>query len=409
MGMNSAELRMMEVIDNNSKRIHNVAKKIWEFAEIGWKEFKSSAVLMDEFEKEGFEVQRGLLGKHPKFGNEIDMPTAFKAVYKGKEDGPVVGLLLEYDALPNGHACGHNLIASAGFAAALGLKEAFKDIGTVIAYGTPAEEQDGSKQYILAGGHLKEVDLVLINHYGRDWCSEVTGKAMVTPTYDNWITFYGQAAHASAAPEEGRSALDAVMLAALGFEFMREHMVETNRIHYIISKGGTASNTVPEEATLNLCLRSNDSGELNDMMRRADNIIRGAELMTDTKAVYKWDAPWYCATPVPSLYHDAADYAVDLGLDRSRFSFGNMPRASSDLGFIAYEIPTVEITWPIVKDGETPPTGHSDELAAITCQEFPIEQSILAGKLMALTALRVAGNPEKLSALKEEFARNFSE
>ena len=199
------------------------------------------------------------------------------------------------------------------------------------------------------------------------------------------------------------------MLTCMGLEFMREHMVETNRIHYIISKGGTAANSVPDEATLNVEVRTNDSAELNSMMHRIDNVIKGAELMTDTTAVYKWDAPWYCATPVPSLYHNAANYAADLGIDSSRFTFGNLPKASSDLGCVAYKIPTVEITFPIVHDGEPVPVGHADETALLTCQEYPIDQCILASKLMALTGLRVAGDPEKLSALKAEFAKNYRE
>ena len=407
--MTPEEKRMLEIIDENRDKIHKIAKKIWEFKEVGWEEFQSSTLLMNALEKEGFEVQRGLTGKHPKFNQDVDMPTAFKAVFKGKEEGPAIGLMLEYDALPNGHACGHNLIAAAGFSAALGLKEAFAPVGSVIVYGTPAEELEGSKHYILEGGYMDEVDLMLANHYGADWCSEVTGKAIVWPTHDNWLTFKGRTAHASSAPQKGRSALDAVILTTVGLEFLREHMLETNRIHYIISKGGTAANSVPDLATLNVELRSNDSAELNSLMRRVDNIIKGAELMTDTTAVYKWDAPWYCATPVPSLYHYAAEYAADLGIDSSRFTFGNLPKASSDLGCVAYKIPTLEITFPIVHDGEPVPVGHADETALLTCNEYPIDQCMLAGKLMALTGLRVAGDPEKLAHLKAEFAKNYRE
>ena len=407
--MTPDEKRMMQVIENNRDRIHKIAKRIWEFKEVGWEEFQSSRLLMNALEKEGFEITRGLTGRHPKFNQEVDMPTAFKAVFTGKEDGPVIGILLEYDALPNGHACGHNLIAAAGFTAALGLKESFAKVGSVIVYGTPAEELEGSKHYILEGGYMDEVDLMLADHYGRDWGSEVTGKAIVWPTHDNWLTFKGKAAHASSSPEKGRSALDAVILTTMGLEFLREHMVETNRIHYIISNGGSAANSVPDLATLNLELRTNDSGELNALMKRVDNIIKGAELMTDTKAVYKWDAPWYCATPVPTLYHLAAEYASDLGIDTNRFTFGNPPQASSDLGCVAYKIPTVEITFPIVRDGEVTPVGHSDEIAALTCQEYPIDQCMLAGKLMALTGLRIAGNPEELNRIKEEFNRNYHE
>ena len=407
--MSPEETRMMEAIDRSGEKLHKIARRIWEFKEVGWEEFNSSLLLMNELEREGFEVERGLTGRHPKFDQEIDMPTAFKAVFHGKEAGPVVGVLLEYDALPNGHACGHNLISSAGFAAALGLKEAFQEKGTVIVYGTPAEELEGSKHYILEGGYMDEVDLMLASHYGSDWGSEVTGKAIVWPTHDNWVTFKGRASHASSSPEKGRSALDAVILTTMGLEFLREHMPETNRIHYIISKGGTAANSVPDLATLNVELRTNDSAELNSLMKRVDNVIKGAALMTDTTPVYRWDAPWYCATPVPTLYRRAARYAADLGIDSSRFTFGNLPKASSDLGCVAYKIPTVEITFPIVPDGESAPVGHADETACITGNEYPIDQSILAGKLMALTGLRIGGNKEELDLIQSEFASHFRE
>ena len=93
--MTPNEQRMMEVIDENREKVHKLAKKVWEFKEVGWEEFQSSTLIMNALEKEGFEVQRGLVGKHPKFHQDIDMPTAFKAVFKGKEGGPVIGLMLE--------------------------------------------------------------------------------------------------------------------------------------------------------------------------------------------------------------------------------------------------------------------------------------------------------------------------
>ncbi|MGI6095233.1 MAG: amidohydrolase [Lachnospiraceae bacterium] len=408
MGMNCEEKRMMEVIDSKREDIHRVAKKIWEFAEVGWEEFKSSSLLMDELERQGFEVQRGLVGKNPKLNKIIDMPTAFKATYTGKEGGPVVAVVLEYDAMPNGHSCGHNLIASAGFAAALGLKDAFSSIGSVIVYGSPAEEVTGSKHFILEGGHMEGVDLMLACHYGSRWVSEVTQKAMAWHAPEKRLTFKGKTAHSSSEPENGRSALDAVILTSIALEFLREHTVETDRIHYVITNGGAVPNAVPDLATLSLEVRANSSEELNSLMEKVDNIVKGAELMTETTAEYEWDAPMYCATPVPSLYHMAADYANDLGIDGSKFPFGAMPKASTDLGCIAYEIPTVEITFPIVKDDEVTPIGHSNEIAALTCQEFPIDQSILAGKLMALTGYRVGADPENLAKIKEEFKKNYN-
>ena len=404
------EQEMMDAIDSHHDELHEIATKIWNFAEVGWQEVESSKLLAAEFEALGFDVELGLTGKHPTLGHDIDMPTAFKATYKGLEGGPTIGILLEYDALPNGHSCGHNLIATSGVAAAIALQEAFKKTpGTVIAYGTPAEELEGSKHFMVEAGYFDGVDLVLGSHSGDFWNTEVNGKAIVWPTHDNWLTFKGKASHASAAPEKGRSALDAVMLTAMALEFTREHMPETNRIHYIISNGGAASNVVPDTATLNLEIRANETSELNNLRKRVDDIIKGAELMTGTTAVYQWDAAWNTATQVPSLYQKMAEYSVDLGVPYEKFVFGTKPSASSDLGCVAYVIPTAEIKYPIHHEGEQPPAGHSDEKAAITATEYAIDQSILAGKIMALTGFRIGTNPEELAKIKAEFAENYSE
>lgn len=403
---------IMVAIDQNKKDIYSIAKKIWEYSEVGWEEFKSSTLLMDKFEKQGFIVERGLVGKHPKFDQDMDMPTAFKAIYEGEKGGPTIGVMLEYDALPNGHSCGHNLIASSCYATAIGLKKAFETIpGTIVAYGTPAEELDGGKPNILAAGYMDEVDLMLITHpsFGHEWGSEVKVKAIVWPTHDNWLTFKGKASHASSAPHKGRSALDAAILTGLGIEFLREHMVETNRIHYIFSEAGANSNSVPDLAKVNLELRSNDNAELNSLMKRVDNIIKGAELMTDTTAKYKWDAPWYTETAVPWLYKFAAKTAPVLGVPENEFIFGSSPGASSDVGCIAHKIPTLEISFPILAKREPALVGHSEEVAAITGNKFPIDQSILAGKILALTAYRVGTSPEKLKKVKDEFTENYKE
>ena len=203
--MTPNEQRMMEVIDENREKVHKLAKKVWEFKEVGWEEFQSSTLIMNALEKEGFEVQRGLVGKHPKFHQDIDMPTAFKAVFKGKEGGPVIGLMLEYDALPNGHACGHNLIAASGFSAALGLKEAFQDIGSVIVYGTPAEEISPAKQTMWDGGCFRDIDIALMVHGSVN--TAVDESSLASMNYV--VTFHGTAAHPGLFPERGRSAFGA--------------------------------------------------------------------------------------------------------------------------------------------------------------------------------------------------------
>lgn len=406
------EKLIMEEIDKREGSIRNVAKKIWEFNEIGWEEFKSSNLLMDQFERDGFTVERGLTGKHPKFGDDMDMPTAFKATFEGEKGGPTIGVMLEYDALPNGHSCGHNLIASSGYTAAIGLKKLFETIpGTIIAFGTPAEELDGAKPNILAAGYMDEVDLMLVTHprWVQEWNSEINVKAIVWPTHDNWLTFHGKASHASAAPEKGRSALDAAMLCGMGIEFMREHMAETNRIHYVFSQAGTNSNSVPEFTRVKVELRANESAELNALIKRVDDVIEGAALMTGTTAKYRWDAPWYTQTPLPKLYKLAAEMSPALGIDKSKFVFNNPATGSSDVGSIAYKIPTLQIGFPTRKEGQIELVGHSLEVAAISGDDYPIDQSILAGKLLALAAYRLGTNPEELEKIKDEFAQNYKE
>lgn len=406
------EKLIMDGIDEKKVTIKNIAERIYEFNEIGWEEFKSSKLLMDQFEEDGFIVERGLIGKHPKYGNDIDMPTAFKAVYEGEKGGPTIGVMLEYDALPNGHSCGHNLIASSGYTAAIGLKKLFERIpGKVMAFGTPAEELDGAKPNILAAGYMDEVDLMLVTHprWGEKWNSEINVKAIVWPTHDNWLTFHGQASHASAAPEKGRSALDAAMLCGMGLEFMREHMVETNRIHYIFSESGTNSNSVPEFTRVKLELRANQSAELNALIKRVDDVIQGAALMTGTTAKYRWDAPWYTQTPLPNLYKLAAEISPALGIDKSKFTFNTPAGGSSDVGSVAYKIPTLQIGFPTRKEGEAELIPHSVEVAEMSGNDYPIEQSILAGKLLALVAYRIGTNPEELKKVKDEFEKNYKE
>ena len=449
--MTPNEQRMMQVIDENREKVHKIAKKIWEFKEVGWEEFQSSALLENALEKEGFEVQRGLVGKHPKFDQEIDMPTAFKAVYKGKEGGPVIGLMLEYDALPNGHACGHNLIAASGFSAALGLKEAFKDIGSVIVYGTPAEELEGSKHYIVEAGYMDEVDLMLANHYGGNWGSEVTGKAIVWPTHDNWLTFKGRTAHASSAPEQGRSALDAVELMNVGVQFLREHMPRDARVHYsILDAGGVSPNVVQHQASVLYMIRSNFVKDCMALHQRVDKIAQGAALMTDTtierrfvdglsdtvcnhaleKVLYDnfsqlgvppCTAEEHAFMEALSATYEGRDFPGGVGAENDpafaekvkamqtgHFNDFLMPlyqgpafnAGSTDVGDVSYQCPTAQIhvaVWP----NHVP--CHSWQV--VSCNKTPMahKATVHAGKVLCAAAIDLLEQPALLEAAKAEF------
>ncbi len=230
-----------------------VALRIWEWAEVGYQEEKSSGLLQEQLTAAGFSVEAGVAG----------MPTAFMAEWGA--GGPVIGILAEYDALPGitqqavpeplerhdvgaGHACGHHLFGTASVAAGLAAKEWLERSGTpgrIRVYGTPAEEGGAGKVYMVRGGLFEDVDAVLAWHPGdRNDASPGDSLANLSAKF----RFRGVSAHAAGAPDQGRSALDAVEAMNFMVNLMREHVHERSRIHYVITRGGEAPNVVPNFA-----------------------------------------------------------------------------------------------------------------------------------------------------------------
>src|SRR5262252_6198594 len=239
----NSHVQLLQLVDQNAAHWQQVSKQIWDYAELGYHETKSSELLQEQLKAAGFRVQAGV----------ADEPTAFIASYG--EGKPVIAILGEFDALPGlsqqtvpekdpvkagtpGHGCGHNLLGAGAALAAVSLKqymEAHHLPGTLRYYGTPAEEGGSGKVYMVREGAFKDVDVVLQWHPGNGNSVANGGElAMVSAKF----TFHGVAAHAAMAPDRGRSALDAVMLMGSGVEFMREHVPSSTRIHYVISKGG---------------------------------------------------------------------------------------------------------------------------------------------------------------------------
>jgi amidohydrolase len=404
------EQNLLSAIDNSRATVFDIEKQIWEFKELGMEEFKSSALLMDMFEKEGFKVQRGLTGKDLVNGVDVDIPTGFIATYEGIGKGATVALLPEYDALPNGHACGHNLISGSCYAAAMGIKEYLKtNPGTLKVIGCPAEETLVIKQFYADADLYKGIDVAYSPHGGSEWKTVLNAKAMVDSDRigqkAKGIIFRGKASHASSAPWVGKSALDAVMLMAMGLEFMREHIYDSDRIHYIITNGGRAANVVPEEATADVWLRSDDSNQLAEMIKRAEDIIKGAALMTNTTYEYIWATITYAPVPVPKLSNQAADAGAALGIPRESFNMKPSSEGSTDAGNAGYVMPLAYVGFPI---DTKPVDGHTDEFCVQANTDYAMDQSILAGKVMALSATRLLTNETDLKAIKDEFASYFS-
>ena len=239
-----------ESIERRTKEYEDIAKSIWNWAELGYQEEKSSALLKETLSDEGFSIKSGV----------AEIPTAFVAEYGSGR--PIIGILAEFDALPGisqevatkrkpildqvgGHACGHHLFGTASTAAAIAVKKYLnesKKKGTVRLYGTPAEEGGSGKVYMVRAGLFDDVDIVLDWH-ASDRNAANPGTSMANRSAK--FRFHGYSAHAAGAPEKGRSALDAVESMNHMVNLMREHIPDGSRIHYVITRGGNAPNVVP--------------------------------------------------------------------------------------------------------------------------------------------------------------------
>lgn len=288
----------VRIVDQKSKLLIGISDAIWEYAEIALLEYKSSKLLVETLEKEGFKVKRGVAG----------MPTAFVATYgSGK---PILGILAEYDALPGlsqdntplrkvriegeaGHGCGHNLFASGSLGAALAIKEVIekrKLKGTLILYGSPAEEDVGGKLYMARDGLFNDLDACLAWHPDYETKVDVKGSQAID---DLEIEFFGKASHAAFDPWKGISALDAVEMTIFGINLLREHVKPTVRMHYVITHGGKVPNIVPEHAKLWLWVRDSTREGVKIVVDRVEKIVEGAVKATGTTSKINYKGSYH--------------------------------------------------------------------------------------------------------------------
>jgi len=276
-----------EWIEKNRERLIEISDAIWNYAELGFVEFKSAKLLADELESHGFEMKRGVAG----------IPTAFVATWGAGT--PVIGINGEYDALPGisnkavprqdplvegapGHGCGHNIHGVSGLGGALGLKAAMEAEGipgTIKYFGCPAEEMLSGKVWMVRDGIYDGVDACL-SHHPFNFNSAGVGSTLANNSVK--FHFYGKTAHAAGSPEQGRSALDAVELMNIGVNYMREHVIEKARIHYVIEEGGGQPNVVPDYARVWYLIRAPERDQVDHIHEWTCRIAEGAALMTGT-------------------------------------------------------------------------------------------------------------------------------
>lgn len=358
--------------------------------ELAFEERRSAAKLVDYLRGRGFEVRTGI----------ADLPTAFDARYGSGE--LVVGIIAEYDALPDiGHACGHNIIAASAVGAGLALAPIADELGiTVRVIGTPAEETGGGKILMLERGVFDDVAAALMVHPGPFDIVGATSLALA----DIAITFTGREAHASAAPEFGRNAADAVTVAQVALALLRQQLAPGQQLHGIVSDGGAAPNIIPARTEMLYYLRAHTAESLDELTVRAQSCFAAGALATGcTHEVRTVSPPYTELRPDPWLVDVFRDEIVDLGrtplpveLESSR------PLGSTDMGNVTHVLPGIH---PVIGLDSRGAVTHQPEFAAAAISESADSAVIDGAIALARTTIRAALDPEQRSRLLEGVER----
>lgn len=366
-----------------------MADDIFDHPELGFQEFHAQKLITDYLTSCGYQVELGTGG----------VETAFRAVYQNGQGGPRIGLLCEYDALEGlGHACGHHMQGPAILGAARALKECAGDKPfTVVVYGTPAEETAHGKLRMLEAGCFHDIDVALMMHGSPTTTVDVKSMAMSSFT----VTFHGKKAHAALKPEAGRSALDALLVAFQGVEFLREHVPEDTRMHYTITQLPGPANVVPDTAVGKFSLRSYSRKALDEVVERFHKIIQGAALIADVTYDIKEGDRLANKIPVLSLNRLLMDNAQLV--NAPRLAPPREKTGSSDFSNVMYELPGSCIRVAMVPPGTS---SHSPEFLSAGKGEEAHDAVIIAAKVLAGAAWDMIEDPAVLAEIKEEFQTN---
>ncbi len=377
---------MLRSVERNSPLLTAMSDDIFDHPEQGYNELYACKALTDFLKSRGFEVQIGYAG----------LETAFRAVWKNGAGGPNIGLLCEYDALPMGHGCAHHMQGPACVGAALAVRDAVRDVPYVLeVVGTPAEEiGGGGKSAMLERGAFVHHDVVLMMH-GADRCT-VDEKSIA---YSEFLVEYeGIASHAAIAPEKGRNALDAVMLASNGLAYLRGRVADDVRMNMIVEEGGSVVNVVPDRASARIELRSYSRPYLDTVIERAKKIFEGAAMMTETTCEILKTGEMHNKIPVRALNDllmENARAAGAKGISPPREKTG-----STDFASVMHLIPGACIRVAFVDRGVP---AHSREFLEKGKSPDAHEALLTAARILATTCADLLTNPENLRKIKEEF------
>jgi len=336
----------------------------------------------------GLAVERGIAG----------LKTAFRAEFGAH--GPSVAIFAEFDALPNGHSCGHNLIAGAALAAVAGLHSIAPHLkGKIVFMGTPAEEGGGGKVILMNRGALKGVDAAMMAHpMDGEWS---TMPALAT--YGVRLKFRGKAAHAAIAPWDGSSALAAMLQTFHAVDSARLHFRDGSRVHGIITNGGQASNIIPELTECQFVTRAFTSKYAKEMAERVIQCARGAAMATGTQVEETVSAGYKNMITNRAVAHRYAEHSKALGTPSPDPPPG-LPTGSTDMGDVSHRMIAIHPVFAITSPGEG--TCHEDAFVRHADSPRGYDAMIRVAKALAMTAFDLLAEPELLASAKAEFAQS---
>ncbi len=389
MAVDRLKSRIIAEVDAKRNEICDLSRKIHDNPELGFHEYKASEWLTQYLEKNGFRVERGILG----------LETAFRAGYG--QGSPVIALLAEYDALPGlGHACGHNIIAASSIGAGIAARLAVDEYGgTVLVIGTPAEELYGGKVTMVQNRAFDGLDAAMMVHPGGH--NSVVTEALACQGLS--VEFFGKASHAAGRPESGINALEALIQSYNAINSLRQHIRSKARIHGIITDGGQAPNVVPDHSAASFLVRADTEAYLEELKQKVLNCFIGAATATGARLEYKWDdlcyAPMLNNIALGRLFmNNMRQIGRKMKLVDPDKSFG-----STDFGNVSQLVPGIHATISITNRRGV--VTHSPQFAEAAISEKGLQAVIDAAKALAMTVADLLAVPEALVKIQREFQR----
>lgn len=376
--------KVLKIVEKNKQELSELCEYIFDNPEKGFEEYKASAALKNFLEKHGFTVEMGVAG----------LETAFRAERR-EGDGPTIGFLCEYDALPNGHSCGHNIIAASAVGAAVCLAEGLEKYnGNIVVLGTPAEEgSGGGKEILYREGVMDDVDCCMMFHASA-W-TVINDILLAIAQYD--YIFHGQAAHAGLS-FQGRSALQAVIQMFNNVDGIRVNTKPSTKIHGIIKQGGVVTNVIPDLTEAQFGIRAATKEDLEELVERAHNCAKAAALATGcTVEIKEMGLPYLNLIPNETLLRLVEKNMEALG-ERIDIRNAKEGLGSSDVGNISHRIPTFQVMISVNKEV----LPHTDDFREACAGKTGAEVAIRAAKALALTGVDIFNNPVIVEKAKEE-------